>query len=66
MSSKRITVRVSLSLAKQLKKYAAMKRLPVSSVVREALQGYLKGTSPRSAYDLARAAGLIGFVRGPL
>lgn len=42
-----------------------MKGLPESELVRDALESYL-GQAPaaRSAYDLAREAGLIGCVRG--
>lgn len=67
MSSQRITVRISESLVRRLKQQAGMKRRPESALVREALENYL-GEAPtsRSAYDLARAAGLIGCVRrGP-
>ncbi|MGO9865247.1 MAG: CopG family ribbon-helix-helix protein [Terriglobales bacterium] len=65
MSTQRITVRVSESLVKRLKRQAGMKRRSESAVVREALENYL-GETPASdsAYDLAKAAGLIGCVRG--
>ncbi len=65
MSSQRITVRVSDSLVKRLKKRAGMKGCPESSLVREALERYLaEEPASRSAYDMAKAAGLIGSVRG--
>jgi predicted DNA-binding protein len=67
MSSQRITIRVSESLVKRLKKHAGMRRRSESAVVREALENYL-GEAPvsSSAYDLAREAGLIGCARqGP-
>ena len=65
MSSQRITIRISESLVKRLKKQAGRKRRSESALVREALESYL-GEAPASssAYDLARAAGLIGCVRG--
>ncbi len=65
MSSQRITIRVSESLVKRLKKQAEMKRRSESALVREALEKYLLDSpTPSSAYDLAKAAGLIGCVRG--
>ncbi len=65
MSSQRITIRISESLVKRLKKHARMRRRSESALVREALENYL-GEAPTSssAYDLAREAGLIGCVRG--
>src|SRR5260370_28445389 len=65
MSSLRITIRISESLVKRLKKQAGTKRRSEAALGREALESYL-GEAPtsNSAYDLARAAGLIGFVRG--
>ena len=64
MSSQRITIRVSESLVKRLKQQAGMKKLPESALVREALENYLaESPSSSSAYDLAKAAGLIGCVR---
>jgi len=64
MSSERITVRISGSLVKRLKKQAGMRRRSESALVREALENYLGDAPPSaSAYDLARSAGLIGFVR---
>jgi len=65
MSSQRITIRISESLVKRLKKHAGMKRRSESALVREALENYLgEAPIPNSAYDLAREAGLIGCVRG--
>jgi predicted DNA-binding protein len=65
MSSQRITIRISESLVKRLKKHAGMKRRSESALVREALENYLgEAPTPNSAYDLAREAGLIGCVRG--
>jgi predicted DNA-binding protein len=67
MSSQRITIRISESLVKRLKKHAGMKGRSESALVREALESYLTEVpAPVSAYDLAKAAGLIGCVRrGP-
>ena len=65
MSSQRITIRISESLVKRLKKQAGMKRRSESALVREALEKYLKEPLPGSARDLAQDAGLIGCVRGP-
>jgi len=65
MSSQRITIRISESLVKRLKKQAGMKRRSESALVREALENYLgEASTPSSAYDLAREAGLIGCARG--
>ncbi len=65
MSSQRITIRISESLVKRLKKHAGMRGRPESALVREALENYLSQAQPsRSAYDLARETGLIGCVRG--
>jgi predicted DNA-binding protein len=65
MSSQRITIRVSESLVKRLKKHAGSKGLPESALVREALENYLSELpASGSAYDLAKEAGLIGCVRG--
>jgi predicted DNA-binding protein len=65
MSSQRITIRISESLVKRLKKQAGMKRRSESALVREALERYLgEASTSNSAYDLAREAGLIGCVGG--
>jgi predicted DNA-binding protein len=65
MSSQRITIRISESLVRRLKKQAEMKGRSESVLVREALESYLKeSAAPVSAYDLAKATGVIGFVRG--
>jgi metal-responsive CopG/Arc/MetJ family transcriptional regulator len=64
---KRITIRITESLVKRLKKRAGMRRLSDSALVSEALEAYLgEASTSGSAYDLAREAGLIGCVRaGP-
>jgi predicted DNA-binding protein len=65
MSSQRITIRISQSLVKRLKKQAGTRHHSESALVREALESYLGEASISSpAYDLAREAGLIGCVRG--
>jgi predicted transcriptional regulator len=65
MSSQRIAIRISKSLAKRLKKHAGARRRSKSALVREALEDYLvEAPASSSAYDLARKAGLIGCVRG--
>jgi predicted DNA-binding protein len=65
MSSQRITIRISESLVKRLKKQAGIKSRSESALVREALESYLGETSTSSsAYDQAREVGLIGCVRG--
>ena len=67
MSSQRITIRISESLFERLKKHAGIRRRSESALLREALESYLgEASTPGSAYDLAREAGLIGCVnRGP-
>jgi predicted DNA-binding protein len=65
MSSQRITIRISETLVKRLKKHAGMRRRSESALVREALESYLaEAPASSSAYDLARESGLIGCVRG--
>lgn len=65
MASRSITVRISVSLAKRLKKHAGMRRRSESALVREILENCLaKVPTSISAYDLARTAGLIGCARG--
>jgi predicted DNA-binding protein len=65
MSSQRITIRISESLVKRLKKHAGMRRRSESALVREALESYLgEASGSNSAYDLAKEAGLIGCVGG--
>jgi predicted DNA-binding protein len=66
-ASKRITIRISESLVRRLKKRASMKRRSESALVREALENYLgDAPTPSSAYEVARATDLIGCVsRGP-
>jgi predicted DNA-binding protein len=65
MFSQRITFRISEPLVRRLKKHAGVTGRSESALVRDALENYL-GEVPTSssAYDLARAAGLIGCVEG--
>jgi metal-responsive CopG/Arc/MetJ family transcriptional regulator len=61
----RITVRISESLANQLKANSHSCGKTQSEVVRAALKSYLgKRSITRSAFDAASAAGLIGCARG--
>jgi len=63
-SSHRITVRVPKALGSLLRDRSRAKGQTPSDVVRVALETYLgRGDSPRSAYDLAVEAGLIGCLR---
>jgi predicted DNA-binding protein len=60
-ASKRITIRISESLIRRLKKHASIKRRSESALVREALESYLADAPTHSpAYEVARATGLIG------
>ncbi len=65
MFSQRITFRISESLVRRLKKHAGVTGRSESALVREALENYLREVpTSSSAYDLAKAAGLIGCVNG--
>jgi len=65
MPSQRITFRISESLVRRLKKHAGVTGRSKSALVRDALENYLREVpTSSSAYDLARAAGLIGCVDG--
>lgn len=62
-ASKRITIRISESLVRRLRKHASIKRRSESALVREALESYLEDApAPSSAYEVAKATGLIGCV----
>ncbi len=64
MPSSRITVRVPQSLTARLRTRSQATGTTESEVVREALDHYLgRPGTERTAYELAAAAGLIGFVR---
>src|SRR5712671_4137495 len=60
MSSQRITIRISSALGKRLKEQAGVRGRPESEIVREALETYFRQASGKSAYELAKEAGLIG------
>jgi metal-responsive CopG/Arc/MetJ family transcriptional regulator len=64
MASQRITVRVPKTLGELLRDRSRAKGQTPSDLVRVALETYLgRESSPRSAYDLAQEAGLIGCAR---
>jgi len=64
MASQRITVRVPKTLGELLRDRSRAKGQTPSDLVRVALETYLgRESSPRSAYDLAHEAGLIGCAR---
>lgn len=64
MGSNRITVRVPAALTSRLRSRSRAKGTTESEVIREALQNYLGAeSSHRTAYELAKEAGIIGSVR---
>jgi len=67
MASQRITVRVPAALGVRLKDRSRLIGETPSEIVRAALENYFNnGGGGRSAYDLAKAAGIIGCARaGP-
>jgi len=65
MASHRITVRVNKRLVALLRHHSRATGQSPSELVRVALQTYLsREVTGRSAYELAKDAGLIGCVRG--
>lgn len=60
MNSQRITIRIPPTLGKRLKEQAGVKGRPESEIVREALETYFRQASGKSAYEMAKEAGLIG------
>jgi Arc/MetJ-type ribon-helix-helix transcriptional regulator len=65
MASQRITVRIPAPLNVRLREQSRAEGQSPSDVVRVALETYLKGRAkPRTAYDAAKAAGVIGCMRG--
>lgn len=64
MASKRITVRIPEVLTARLRNRSRAKGSTESDLVREALENYL-GNEPgeRTAYELAKEAGIVGSVR---
>lgn len=64
MSSDRISVRLPRSLTERLRSRSRVAGTSESELVREALEGYLRQPAGvRSAYELAREAGIIGVVK---
>lgn len=64
MASQRLTVRVPRTLGNRLRDRSRANGQTPSEIVRNALETYLKAeNSAGSAFDLAVAAGLIGFVK---
>jgi predicted DNA-binding protein len=64
MASNRITVRVPHALTVRLRSRSQAKGTTESELVREALESYLgHSTGERSAYELAKQAGIIGYAR---
>jgi metal-responsive CopG/Arc/MetJ family transcriptional regulator len=65
MASQRFTVRIPSGLSQQLRIYAQSRGQTESEVVREALERHLeKKRKGASAYDVFKAAGLIGCAKG--
>jgi predicted DNA-binding protein len=66
MASSRITVRIPQKLTARLRAQSRAKGTTESNLVREAIEKYLEVPSEgRSAYELARQAGVIGSLEGP-
>lgn len=63
-TSQRISVRIPATLGKELRRRATLRGRPESELMREALEKYLAEPAPKSAYDLAKAAGMIGCAKG--
>lgn len=67
MATERITITVPASLNARLRQVSLEKRRSPSDLVRAALENYLKDEKDcdrRSAYRVAKEAGLIGCVKG--
>jgi metal-responsive CopG/Arc/MetJ family transcriptional regulator len=64
MASQRISVRVPREVVQRVKERSRATGARPSEVVREALEKYLDQEQTQTAYDLARKAGLIGYIRG--
>jgi predicted DNA-binding protein len=64
MASNRITIRIPDPLGERLRRSSRLKGQTESQLVRTALESYLgQPDGQRSAYELARAAGVIGCIR---
>lgn len=63
MAYGRITIRIPETLGQRLRHRSRLQGLPESALIRDALETYLRQFSePRSAYEAAEEAGLIGCV----
>jgi predicted DNA-binding protein len=63
MASDRITIRIPETLGQRLRHRSRMKGQPESTLIREALEGYLRqNADARPAYELAEESGLIGCI----
>jgi predicted transcriptional regulator len=66
MSARRLSVRLSQELEKQLASIVRSTGRTESDLVRAALEDFCKKHSAKpTAYDLFKAAGLIGCAKGP-
>ena len=64
MSSNRITIRIPEALTSRLRSRSQARGTTESELVREALEQYLQRASGnRSAYELAKEAGIIGSIK---
>jgi ribbon-helix-helix CopG family protein len=65
MSSRRLSVRVSQAIERQVKALAKRFGRSESEIVRDALEDYCQRlTAGPTAYDLFKASGLIGCAKG--
>jgi predicted DNA-binding protein len=65
MGSDRITIRIPETLGERLRHRSRLKGQTESTLIREALEGYLsQAPEAQSAYQTAEEAGLIGYI-GP-
>jgi predicted DNA-binding protein len=65
MSTQRITIRVPSALRDRLRSRSRSNGQTPSEIIRAALENYLDhGTRRKSAYDLAKEAGIIGCATG--
>jgi predicted DNA-binding protein len=65
MSTQRVTVRIPRSLSQRLRVCAQLRGQSESEVIREALERHLEKKLKRlSAYEVFKAAGLIGCIKG--
>jgi predicted transcriptional regulator len=65
MTSRRLSIRLSQALEKQLKALVRKTHRTESQLVREAIEDYCRNHAKQpTAYDVFKAAGLIGTARG--